>query len=121
VTVDGPLSSQSQANKGSRNIAPFGQFGPAVLVRRRGRAASEIRCPRELDVLLVYAGSRETPGRVHDPVLPAGKTTVVVHPLSISARVARLLNNSAEPVNVRPRRGQSLRRVVLLRAGLGRS
>ena len=53
--------------------------------------------------------------------LPSGKTTVVVHPLSISARVARLLNDSAEPVNVRPRRRQSLRRVVLLRAGLGRS
>jgi hypothetical protein len=101
-------------------IASLGQHGPAA-PPRRGRAASDFRCPRELDVLLLCVGSRGTPGRVHDPVLPSGKTTVVVHPLSISARVARLLNDSAEPVNVRPRRRQSLRRVVLLRAGLGRS
>ena len=52
-------------NKGSRNIAPFGQFGPAVLLQRRGRATSDFRCPRELDVLLAYVGSRGTPGRVH--------------------------------------------------------
>ena len=76
----------AHGNKGSRNIAPFGQFGPAVLLQRRGRATSDFRCPRELDVLLVYAGSRETPGRVHDLVLPSRKTTVVVHLLSLSAR-----------------------------------
>jgi hypothetical protein len=46
---------------------------------RRGRAASDVWCPRELDVLLVYVGSRGTPGRVHDPVLPSGKATAVVH------------------------------------------
>jgi hypothetical protein len=56
-----------------------------------GRAASDFRCPREMDVLLVYAGSRETPGRVHDPTSPR-TATGIVHLLSISARVIRPLN-----------------------------
>jgi hypothetical protein len=59
---------------------------------RRGRAASDFRCPRELDILLLYARSRGTPGRVHGPVPPSGKATGVVHLLSISARVIRPLN-----------------------------
>jgi hypothetical protein len=63
VTVYGPLF-RSQANKGPRRL-PLGRSGPAAPNPRRGRAASDFRCPRELDVLLVCAGSRETPGRVH--------------------------------------------------------
>src|ERR1039458_474244 len=51
VTVYRPLS-PSQANKGSRNIAPSGDSAP-LHPPRRGRASSEIRCPRELDILLL--------------------------------------------------------------------
>ena len=56
----------SQANKGSCRL-PLGRSGPAVLLRRRGRAASDFRCPRELDVLLLCVGSGRTPGRVNGP------------------------------------------------------
>ena len=66
----GPLSSQSQDNKGSRNIASSDNPAP-LHPPRQGRATSDFRCPRELDVLLLYAGSRETLGQVHDPVLPS--------------------------------------------------
>ena len=111
-----PLAGQ----QGVAQIASFGQSGPAV-PHAAGPFCVRLSCPRELDVLLVYVGSHGTPGQCTASGLPSGKTTVVVHPLSISARVVRLLNDSAEPVNMRPRRRQSLRRVVLLRAGLGRS
>jgi hypothetical protein len=73
----------------------LGQSGPAAPTPRRGRAASDFRCPRELAVLLLYARSRGTPGRVHDTVLPSGKATVVVHQLP-SARVARRSNACQE-------------------------
>jgi uncharacterized protein with GYD domain len=54
------------------------------------------RCtPRGGAVLLTYSRSRGTPGRVHDPVLPSGKATVVVHQLP-SARVARRSNACQE-------------------------
>ena len=66
MTVYGPLSSQSQDNKGSRNIASSDNPAP-LHPPRQGRATSDFRCPRELDVLLIYVGSRETPGRVHGP------------------------------------------------------
>ena len=74
----GPLF-PSQANKGHAACL-LRAIRPRCTTPRRGRAASEIRCQRKLDVLLAYLGSRGTSGRVHDPVLASGKATIVVHP-----------------------------------------
>ena len=82
----------------SRTATRVAQIAPRAIRPRCAHPAaglvlrSDIRCPRELEALLIYGGSRETLGRVHDPVLSSGKATEVVHPLSLSAQVVRPLN-----------------------------
>jgi hypothetical protein len=59
----GPLFPRT-ATRGRATLPPSGNSAP-LHPPRRGRATSDFRCPRELDVLLAYVGSRGTPGRVH--------------------------------------------------------
>src|ERR1039458_1339493 len=58
-----PLASQQAVAQ----HCPLGQHGPAVLLRRRGRAALDFWCLRELDILPLYARSCGMLGRGGGP------------------------------------------------------
>ena len=66
MTGAGPLFPR-KTTRGHADCLPRA-IRPRCTPPRRGRSASDFRCPRELDVLLLCVGSRETPGRVHGPL-----------------------------------------------------
>jgi hypothetical protein len=91
VTVYGPLFPR-KTTKG-RATLPLRAIRPRCTPRGGAVLRQTFGCPRELDVLLVYVGSRGMLSRVHDPVplwaRQRGSCTIY-----LSTRVIRPLNAS---------------------------